>query len=237
MTEPVPVDEGARNQRALLILAGVIGVVLVAFIGSRLLGGGDDDSASERPDRPRPNGQAAPRSTTTSTTGLPPVESFEVFTTKNPFIPLRGGDGGGGGPVAPGFPGTPTPTTVVGGPVTTPTTFRPGTTPTTSGGGSGGGTTPTTARGGTTPTTSGGASGGPATEPRRGDRVSLQDVFVEGGTVTANVRVNDTVYRVVEGQTFATSYRVISLDPGTRCGRFVFGDDQFRLCRGEETVK
>lgn len=235
MTAPVAVDEAAaRNRRALILLGAVLGAVLLLFLVTRLLGGGGDEVEEEIPEaRPRTSGQATPRATTTTT--IPTVESFEVFTTKNPFIPLRGPNAGSGIGSTPRLPGS-TPTTIGGGvQPTTPTTRPPtGTTPTTARPGtSPGSTTPTTAGGGsTTPTTS-----GTSTEPRRGDRVSLQDVFVEAGVVTANVRVNDTVYRVREGQTFATSYRAVSLDAGTRCGRFVFGDDQFRLCRGEEVVK
>ncbi len=51
------------------------------------------------------------------------------------------------------------------------------------------------------------------------------------------MRVNDTVHKVSAGQVFATNFKVVSLSPGDRCGRFLFGDDAFRLCRGEESLK
>ena len=40
-----------------------------------------------------------------------------------------------------------------------------------------------------------------------------------------------------EGQTFAGSYRVVSLSNESGCGRFVYGDDTFRLCEGDEILK
>ena len=67
--------------------------------------------------------------------------------------------------------------------------------------------------------------------------MALQDVFVEGGRVKANVRVNDTVHKVAAGEVFATSFKVVSLSQGDRCGRFLFADDPFRLCKGEELLK
>ncbi|MDQ3570969.1 MAG: hypothetical protein M3396_10215, partial [Actinomycetota bacterium] len=95
---------------------------------------------------------------------------------------------------------------------------------TTGGGGTGAGRTP-------------GGGGGAGTEPRRGSRVALQDVFMEGGRVKANVRVNDTVHKVAAGEVFATNFKAVSLSQADRCGRFLFGDDSFRLCRGEEILK
>ncbi len=67
--------------------------------------------------------------------------------------------------------------------------------------------------------------------------MALQDVFVEGGRVKANVRVNDTVHRVAAGEVFASNFKVVSLSQSDRCGRFLFGDDPIRLCRGEELLK
>jgi hypothetical protein len=37
------------------------------------------------------------------------------------------------------------------------------------------------------------------------------------------------------GDTFATSYKVVSLNEP--CGQFLFGDSPFQLCEGEETIK
>jgi len=67
--------------------------------------------------------------------------------------------------------------------------------------------------------------------------VALLDVFAERGRTVANVRVNDTVHKVAPGQVFATNFKAVSLSQGDRCGRFLFGDDAFPLCKGEEVTK
>ena len=51
------------------------------------------------------------------------------------------------------------------------------------------------------------------------------------------MRVNTTVHKVGVGDEFATRYKVLSLDAAAECGRFLFGDDSFRLCRGEQALK
>ena len=213
--------------------------MLVLFLLSRILfggggGGGTVDDGATAPTTVAGGGTPAPTpgggpGATTPTTAV--VETFEVFTTKNPFIPARGAIGSGSGGTGGGTTGGGTTATTIGG-GTTGTTVVGGTTGTTRPG-----TTATTTPGQTGGTTATTAPSSVAAEPRRGDRVALLDVFVENGRTMANVRVNDTAYRVGEGDSFATSYRVVSLTSSSECGRFVFGDDQFRLCRGEEVVK
>jgi hypothetical protein len=74
--------------------------------------------------------------------------------------------------------------------------------------------------------------------PRQPDRVGLLEVYAnQSGTAVASVRVNDTTYQVSRGDRFASSYQVISLDVPSRCGDFLFGDDRFRLCEGDEVRK
>jgi hypothetical protein len=64
----------------------------------------------------------------------------------------------------------------------------------------------------------------------------LLDVYQADGATVADVRVNSTVYsKLAPGEEFAGSYKVVSLD-GT-CGSFLFGDERFRLCKGEEVLK
>jgi hypothetical protein len=113
--------------------------------------------------------------------------------------------------------------------------FRPlviastgGTTGGGTGGGGGGGT-----GGGTTPTT--GAGSGGAAEPGSGQTVTLLEINTVGGAKQAKVRVGSTVYTVRDGETFAGNYRVVRL--GDRCGDFLFGDNPFSLCVGEQVVK
>jgi hypothetical protein len=145
-------------------------------------------------------------STTTTTLPAPAAPgSFDVFVGKNPFTPLAGPVGSTG--------------TTSGG--TTGTTVAGGTT-------TGGGTTGTTV--------ASGASGGAATAPRPSQRVALLNVYTKGGQTVADVRVNDTVYTAVApGQTFASSFQVVSLQG--KCGTFLFGDERFQLCEGEEVLK
>jgi len=146
--------------------------------------------------------------TTTRPAAGAPSESFEVFNTKNPFTPLVNPPGAGGT----------TGTTVPGA-----TTVPGGTT-------TGGGTTATTVAGG------GGVTGGAATEPRQSQRVALLNVYQKNGKTVADVRVNDTVFTaLVPGQTFAGNYKVVSLQG--QCGTFLFGDERFQLCKGEEVLK
>jgi hypothetical protein len=109
----------------------------------------------------------------------------------------------------------------------------------------GGGTTATTVAGGggatgtggaTATTVAPGASGGAATAPRQTQRVALVNVYTKNGKTVADVRVNDTVYTAIApGQTFATNFQLVSLQG--QCGTFLFGDERFQLCKGEEVLK
>ena len=213
-TEPIeaPPRGGQAPNRLLLIAAGVVGVLLVVFLLLKALSGGGGGGSSTATTVPLTGAPSATSSTTTSTTA--PTETFEVFNNKNPFVPLRGEA------TAPAAGAT--------------------------GGATGGGTTATTAAGASgaaagaaSGTASGGgtAAGGGGTAPRRSQRVSLVDVFQEGGRTMANVKVNDTVYKVAAGDSFAGSYKVVSLTQSTGCGRFLFGDEPFQLCKGEEVLK
>ncbi|HVE46370.1 MAG TPA: hypothetical protein VNA57_06450 [Acidimicrobiales bacterium] len=219
MTEPVTPGAAPPNRLPLILGAGV-GAIALIFVATQVLGG-DDDSDDAAP-LPTPTPEATVPAPVTPTTVAPSgslPETFEVFSTKNPFVPLRAAATGGTGGATGG-------STATGGGTTA------GTGGTATGGTTTGGTTT-----GTGGTTSGGTTSGGGTEPRRGSRVALMDVFTEAGGTVANVRVNDTVYKVSEGEVFATSFKVVSLSLGDRCGRFVFGDDSFRLCRNEETLK
>jgi hypothetical protein len=193
--------------RRLAVVALVAPLLLAACSG----GGGGDDAATLTTLAPAP--PPVPQVTTTA----PPedVQTFEVFSNKNPFTPLAG-DQTGSGTGGTGSGGTGT-----GG------TGGTGTGGTGTGGTGGTGTGGTTAPDGTT--------GG--VEPQRAQRVALLDVFTEDGEVKANVRVNTTVHKVKVGQEFADRYKVLSLDSASECGRFLFGDDSFRLCRGEQALK
>lgn len=82
------------------------------------------------------------------------------------------------------------------------------------------------------------SSGGtpqPSTQPTPGQSVTLLQVFTSNGTRYASVDVNGTEYTVKPGDTFAGSYRLLSLSGN--CGNFVFGDEHFTLCAGQQIFK
>jgi len=102
------------------------------------------------------------------------------------------------------------------------------------GGTTGGGTT----TGGTTTggTTSGTTTGGPSSGGTNGSQhVTLVAISGSGSSRTATVDVDSTEYTVKAGDTFAGNYRVKSLT--SSCGTFVFGDETFTLCVGQEVLK
>lgn len=58
----------------------------------------------------------------------------------------------------------------------------------------------------------------------------LDDVFVTpGGVRKAQVEVDGTVYTVAAGESFDTSFRLVSF-PNASCAHFVYGDEGFTLC-------
>ena len=66
--------------------------------------------------------------------------------------------------------------------------------------------------------------------------VKLLDVYLDpAGKATAKVKVDASELTVKASQQFSGSYRVLSLDAGTRCGSFLFDDRPFDLCSGEAT--
>ena len=92
--------------------------------------------------------------------------------------------------------------------------------------------------GGTTGgTTTGTGTPGPTSSPGTSgaQRVTLVDISGSGSNRVATVDVDSTEYHVKAGETFAGSYRVKSLT--SSCGTFVFGDESFTLCVGQEVLK
>jgi hypothetical protein len=47
--------------------------------------------------------------------------------------------------------------------------------------------------------------------------------------------VDGTVYTVDEGEQFAESFQLLSING--ECATMLYGDDQFTLCEGEEILK
>lgn len=144
------------------------------------------------------------------------VTSYEVFLARDPFDPVvpepqAGGGGGTGGN------GTGTPPL----PPTTPTTP---TSPTT-------GPSPSPTDPSTPP--SGCVTNGTVTCD--GKTVSLVDVYEQDGTPRASVMVDQVLYDVGSGDTFADNFRVLSIE--APCVTLQFGDDRFSLCEGESVLK
>lgn len=65
--------------------------------------------------------------------------------------------------------------------------------------------------------------------------VSLLDIRKQSGKLVATVDVNGKDYNASEGQTFANNFSVVELS--SSCGTFVFGDERFSLCIGQEVRK
>ncbi len=196
-------------------------IVAVVLLPGILFGGGsgDDDDF----DFPPVTGSA----TTTTVPGDRPVETFDTFSDKNPFAPLVDVAAPSGDATPPDQTGTTSTVPSSGFPDEGPPPTFPDFDDDGGVDGNGGGQS--------TPTTQ---AGPPPPPPRQPDRVSLLEVFTDqGGTVVASVRVNDVTHQVAEGDEFATSYRVLDLDIGSRCAQLLFGDDRFGLCEGEETLK
>ena len=201
-----------NNRRLLALVAGVAALGLLAFfvLVPALTGGGDEDTptAVRRPVRRAPAASATPAPTRSP---VPVIETFNDTVGRDPFRPLYVApvQGGGG---APGPGGAPAP--------------GPGT-------GTGGGVQPTSGTGSGGTGTGGQPAGGSAQVG--GNRVSLLDVFVRDGETHAQTRVGDTVHTPAVGDTFAENYQVLSASG--ECATFLYGDESFQLCEGQEVLK
>jgi hypothetical protein len=65
--------------------------------------------------------------------------------------------------------------------------------------------------------------------------VTLLDIRKQGSKLVATVEVNGKDYNASEGQTFDSNFQVIDLS--SSCGTFVFGDERFSLCIGQQVNK
>ena len=133
---------------------------------------------------------------------------FQVSQPRDPFEPLIASGGG--------------PTTTLDDESTSTTTGDGSTTTTT-----GDGSTTTTIAGSTTTTTAG--------DSPDGIRVVLLEVRDESGSLVAVVEVDGETYTVGVGDTFAVSFKVVSLTESG--GVFTFGDSAFTLAVGQSILK
>ncbi len=221
MTEPAfPFDADTEdvvaerdNRRLIAAVAGVVALALLGvFVVLPMFSGESTDDAVV-PVRRRPLASPTASASAVPTKPVPITETFNDTVGRDPFRPLYTEPALGGGVV------------VVGGGATSGGTTSGGTTSggTTSGGTTGGGT---------------GTGGQPApggSTQVGGNRVSLIDVFVRDGRTYAQTRVGSTVYTPVVGATFATNYQLLSASG--ECATFLYGDENFQLCEGQEVLK
>jgi hypothetical protein len=255
MTEPVMVGGApvpASNKRAFTMLGVAAVVAVLILVLPKLLFAGGDEEAVDEAEVPAsvlpPSGAlegALPGGGGAEQALADPARTFEVFSTKNPFTPLIDMT-----PVAIPVPGasaivvptTGAPAPVLGAPAPAPVSGEPAPAPAPVFGAPApapvfGAPAPAPVPGAPAPAPAFGAPT-PAAEPRSGQRVALLEVFVDAeGVTVASIRVNDTVYEVAEGASFATSYKVVTLSVADGCGQLLYGDDRFRLCEGEELLK
>lgn len=223
MTEPVMVGgapAAAGNKRAMILLGVAAAVAVVALVLPKLLFGGGDEAFDDFDDLP----VGAPAEGGVDAGDEPgevlaePARTTEVFSTKNPFTPLIDTTPIAAIGPAPVEGNIVAPVGVVPAPVTPVSGDAPAGAPVDS--------------------SAPASTGGPATEPSSGQRVALLEVFLdESGATVASVRVNDTLYEVTEGTAFATRYQAVTLSVADGCGQFLYGDNRFRLCEGEELLK
>jgi hypothetical protein len=95
--------------------------------------------------------------------------------------------------------------------------------------------------------TSGDFTTAPSTDPATGRCQGEDEVVCDGRVVTlhevrtdpggdiAVIKVDTTTYEVGRGETFASSFRVLSIDGD--CVTFLYGDDTSTLCAGQRTLK
>lgn len=238
----------SQLSRPLAVTFGLVGglavvVGLWVFVVSPLLSG-DSSSAQEveievdvttspEPDtvitaEPLPDGtEAVPLDL-----GALPVTTYEVFLSRDPFQPVRldpetsdddtsGGAGDNG--------------TDDGAVGTGESDDGDGT-----GSGSGDGDDPsdgTSSDPGDGDAGSGGDDGCTGTDEVicDGHVVTLVEIIEEEGQEQAIIQVDTTLYTVTEGDEFAESFLVLSID--SPCATFLFGDDAFTLCEGDRVLK
>jgi hypothetical protein len=200
------------NRTPLLIVAGVAVAAIVGLLVWAFVLGGDDDVFEPIPsaaDAARDSGEV-PAAAGTVDEGPPPVETVEVFLSRDPFQPVRpdsatgpgDGDGRDGAP-APSDPSDPADPTDPAPPDDGDTDPAP--------------------------------KNGDDSATVEGHEVELIDVFEENGVRRVTIRVDSTLYTVGEGDTFADNFRVLSIDPP--CATLLYGDNQFTLCEGERVRK
>jgi hypothetical protein len=86
-----------------------------------------------------------------------------------------------------------------------------------------------------TPTTVNSGSGSGVTTTSTGQQVTLLRIFTKHGKVYAQTKIGSTVYTPHVGQTFATTFQLLSVKGKT--ATYLDGDVQFSLREGQEVLK
>jgi len=226
---------GGRSQREKVMIAILVAVLVVGgivLLAKKLHGSPSTPSASSPTSATSPGGSATttpgggsvqPRSGTAPSSTqatLAPLAPFQVYTSRDPFVPVALPVGTGSlsefGVTLQVTTTTALPPIVPGASSTTATV--PGQTTTT--------TTTTTAP---TPTS-------PQPVPSTTHVIELISVYTSNGQPTGNVTVDGVAYTVYDGSTFATNFTVIDLDTTTSCGTFLYADYEFELCSGQQAT-
>ena len=211
--EPTRRDVAGRQ---LLIVVGGLVLLLVVLWFLFLRGGGEPEVAAPvtPPVTVDPTPEVTPDVDEPDQPGRGPVETFEVFASKDPFEPLVNPAGTTGAPTG-----------------TAPATGDTGTAPGADGGtgnGSNGGT-------GTDGSDGSGGGSGDGSSNVSGHTVRLIDVYRQNGRTRAQIQVDGTVYTVDVGERFAENFELV--DISGQCASILYGDDQFSICEGEEILK
>jgi hypothetical protein len=234
MTEPIMITaQGGpdRSRVKKLMIAGAVVFLLVVVVPKVFLGGGGskpvDDSYAPPAGSARPTSTAKPATTGSSTSG--------AASTRNPFHALLALDSSGGGGAAASTAGIaqPVSSALPSAVVTTVDSFPfPGSTAGPSSAPAAGSTSSAAPATSASPT----APPLPGPGPRVVRRFTVLAIYTDGtGLPGARIGVDDAVTDVAEGQDFFGSYRALSLNPDSKCGVFLFGDQRFSLCEGEVT--
>jgi hypothetical protein len=207
VTQPIMVSDALpRSNGRAVKLLGVAGVVLVLALVVPKFLLGGSDDL--------PPLDSSPITPPTTALAPPTVDTARPFSTKDPFVPLAAGTA-----VAPTDPAAASAAPDTSGAVVPETSV-----------------TPVIVDVPQVPVAPAPAPA-PAPTPRTPVRFGLVAVrTVEDGQPAASVRVDGAVFDARVGQDFAGSYRILSLDAASQCGEFLFGDQHFSLCQGEETT-
>jgi hypothetical protein len=79
------------------------------------------------------------------------------------------------------------------------------------------------------------APGATPSAPVGRTQITLMDIFTENNVKYASIQVGSTLFKVTEGETFSTSYKLVSA--GTDTATILYGDDNATLKIGESVFK